>query len=143
MFLQDSWSFIPFFTGYIVGIFVIFSLRRYFKKKFYLKIFYAIIKLLFIYIKELISSSILIIQQILRPKLNIEPGIFSFETKLKGDYEITLLALLINLTPGSVILEVSHDNKEFLVHTIDMPVSSKMVKQALKTFEIAIMEVTR
>lgn len=92
---------------------------------------------------ELIVSSVLIIKQILRPKLNITPGIFSFETELEGDMEVTVLALLLTLTPGSVVLEIAEDNKVFYIHAMDIPESRDAVLKAKETFEKAIMEVTR
>ena len=104
MFLQDEWSVLTFFSGYLVGLLVLFMLRRYLPTYFYLLTFLAIIKLLFVFIGELITSSILVIRQVLRPKINITPGIFTLKTDLEGDLEVTLLALLLTLTPGSVVV---------------------------------------
>lgn len=83
------------------------------------------------------------IRQIVRPKLDITPGIFSFETELKGDLEITVLALLLTLTPGSVVLEIAEDKNVFYIHAMDIPESRDAVLKAKETFEKAIMEVTR
>ncbi len=96
-----------------------------------------------IFNRELISSSVLIIRQILSPKLNFTPGIFTYETKLKGDWEITALSLLIMLTPGSVVVEISPSNNVFYIHAMDVPESKNAVLRALTKFEKAIMEVTR
>ena len=78
----------------------------------------AILKLFFVFIWELFTSSILVIRQVIRPKINITPGIFTLETELEGELEVTLLALLLSLTPGSVVVEVSHDNKVFYIHAV-------------------------
>ena len=55
------------------------------------------IKLLFIFISELTQSSVLVLKQILSPKLKIQPGIFKYETVLKSDLEITMISLLLTL----------------------------------------------
>src|SRR5699024_7080038 len=143
MFFQDSWSGAQFVTGFIVGLFIIYSMRRYFNTKFYLKTLFDAIKLIFIFIKEIILSSILVIKQILEPKMSIKPGVIVYDTMLESDIEVTLISLLITLTPGSVVIEVSDDNKQLLLHIMDMPVSSKLVLNSLKIYEKAIMEVTR
>ena len=143
MFLNDTWSILSLFTGYLVGLVVILSMRKFFPTRFYIITLFAVVKLFFVFIRELISSSVLVIRQILRPKLNITPGIFTMKTELEGEWEITLLALLLSLTPGSVVLEVSPDNKTFYIHAMDIPASSNAVLQAKDSFEKAIREVTR
>lgn len=143
MFLQDDWSVLTFFSGYLFGLFVLFILRRFFKAKFYLFTLHAVVKLFLIFIWEMFVSSILVISKIIKPKIDIKPGIFSFETSLEGDIEVTLLALLITLTPGSVVMEISPDNKIFYTHTMDIPEMSNAVLESKDKFEDAIKKVTR
>ncbi|RKD73452.1 MULTISPECIES: Na+/H+ antiporter subunit E [Sinobaca] len=130
-------------TGYVIGLVLIFSFRRFFPKEFYLWKLWSITKLLFIFIRELVSSSILVIRQILRPRLNITPGIFKLETELSTDWEITFLAMLLMLTPGSVVMEVSAEGNVLYIHAMDIPESQNKVIATKNSFEQAIMEVTR
>lgn len=143
MFFQDEWSILSFFGGYLVGILVLFSLRRFFPASFYLKRFYSILKLFLLFISEAVSSSIYVIRQVIGPKVDITPGIFKTETELEGNLEITLLALLLTLTPGSVVMEVSADNKVFYIHGLNLPESEHAVIQSKIKYEKAIKEVTR
>lgn len=143
MFLQEEWSALAFIGGYIVGFIVLLMIRRFLPTSFYGKRFVAIIKLFFVFIAELMSSSLLVARQILSPKIKVTPGIFRLETELEGELEVTLLALLLSLTPGSVVVEVSHDSKAFFIHAMDIPESSDSVIKSKKVFEKAIKEVTR
>jgi len=143
MFLQDDWSVLTFFSGYLFGLLVLYILRRYLPTKFYLVTLLAIVQLFLVFIYELFTSSILVIRQILRPAINITPGIFTLDTELEGDLEVTLLALLLTLTPGSVVVEVSSDSKKFYIHAMDIPESSNAVLQSQAKFEKAIKKVTR
>ncbi|HHU16920.1 MAG: Na+/H+ antiporter subunit E [Anaerovoracaceae bacterium] len=143
VFFQDDWSVLTFFSGYLFGLFVIFILRRFLPTKFYLFTLHAVFRLILLFITEIIVSSIVVISIIIRPKMNIKPGIFSMETTLKGDVEVTLLALLITLTPGSVVVEISEDNKIFYIHTMDIPDLSNSVLKSKDRFENAIKKVTR
>ncbi len=140
---EEELTISTFFAGFLVGIGIVFLMHRFFGTQFYLRRLFSIIKLVFIFIRELASSSILISKQILSPKLGIKPGIFTYTTELKGDWEITTLALLLTLTPGSVVMEVSQDGNTFFIHAMDMEVSKTDVLKSLKKFEKAIMEVTR
>jgi len=143
MFLQDQWSILSFFSGYLVGVFIVFSMRRFFPTRFYLLSLLAISKLLLVFIQELISSSVLVVKQVIRPKINITPGIFKLETELEGDLEVTLLSLLITLTPGSVVMEVSPEGNVLYIHAMDVEQSKDALLSQLGNFEKAIMEVTR
>ncbi|WP_096273282.1 Na+/H+ antiporter subunit E [Paucisalibacillus globulus] len=142
MFFQDEWNFLSFLSGYIVGLIILFFMRRFFQKPFYLFFVWAALKLLFVFARELMSSAIVVIGQILRPK-NITPGIFKIDTDLEGDVEITLLSLLICLTPGSVVMEVTPDGKSLYVHAMDIPDSKESVLKSQIIFERAIKDVTR
>jgi multicomponent Na+:H+ antiporter subunit E len=143
MLLHDDWDIISFFSGYLIGIVILFALRRFFPKSFYLYMIFAIVKLFLLFIRELVSSSIVVVRQVIRPKIDINPGIFTLETELEGNWEVTLLALLLNLTPGSVVVEVSPNNRVFYIHAMDIPESKNSVIKAMQTFEMAIKEVTR
>lgn len=130
-------------TGFFIGIVIVFMMRRFFGGRFYLHRFYSVIKLILIFINEIIQSSIVVIKHILSAKINIEPGIFTYKTPLRGDWEVTTLALLLTLTPGSVVMEVSPEGNVFYIHAMDINRYKADLERSLKKFEKAIMEVTR
>lgn len=132
-----------FLTGFVFGAFIILFMRRFFGQQFYLRRVIMTMKLVLIFISEIFQSSILVLKQILNPKLKLTPGIFKYETVLKSDGEVTTLALLLTLTPGSVVMEVSPEGNVFYVHALDIENSKEFLFNSLKRFEKAIMEVTR
>ncbi len=143
MLLQDKWSFPSFFAGYLVGAVILFFMRRFFSNSFYLGTFFSTLKLLFVFMKELVSSTVLVLKQVTRRKIDVQPGVFALKTDLNGDWEIPILALLLSLTPGSVVLEISPDNKTFFIHAMDMKESKQSIIKSKMRFEKAIKEVTR
>lgn len=140
---EDEIIITTFFAGFLVGIGVIFLLHRFFGTRFYLRRVYAAFKLLLIFIWELIQSSVLVLKQILSPRLKIQPGIFRYETVLRSDLEVTMISLLLTLTPGSVVMEVSPEGNVLYVHAMDVENERGAILSQLKNFEKAIMEVTR
>lgn len=132
-----------FFSGFVVGVVILYIMHRFFGTKFYLRRLFKMILLVLLFIRELISSSFSVMKQILTPKLNITPGIFTYKTNLIGEWEITALALLLTLTPGSVVMEVSEEGNVFYIHAMDLEESKESVIRSIAKFENAIMEVTR
>src|SRR5699024_1383142 len=140
---QNSFYFTTFGQGFIVGLFIVFLMRRFFGGQFYLIGAYSIIKLLFLFISEILQSSVVVIKHILSPEINIEPGIFTYKTVLEGEWEVTILALLLTLTPVSVVMEINPDGDVFYIHAMDINRYQADLETSLKKFEKAIMEVTR
>ncbi|WP_209122953.1 Na+/H+ antiporter subunit E [Alkalihalobacillus sp. BA299] len=143
MFLKNDWTSVTFVLGYLLGLVLLFILRRFLPGRFYLWSILAIVRLFLIFMRELVLSNVQVIKQIISPRLDIQPGIFAYPTELKSDWEITTLACLITLTPGTLVVDISDDNKVLYVHAMDLENSKEVIKQIQDTFEKAIMEVTR
>src|SRR5690606_19197452 len=78
-----------------------------------------IVSLTILFVKELIVSSWRVLILVLKPDPDLKPGIFTYELAVDRDFEITLLANLIALTPGTLTLDVSEDRRMLYVHAID------------------------
>lgn len=143
MFLTNSYDFASFFGGFLIGLFMILVLRRFFNHRFYLWNVYAVIKLLLLFIKELILSNLEILKIIIKPKLDVRPGIFALPIDVKKDWEITVLANLITLTPGTLVIDVSDDRKLLYVHAMDITDVDEAINSIKNSFEKAIKEVSR
>lgn len=140
---EDEARFATFFAGFLVGIVIIFLMHRFFGQQFYLRRLYCILKLIIIFNLELLQSAVLVMRHIVSPKVDIKPGIFTYKTKLKSDWEVTLLAMLLTLTPGSVVMEVSPEGNIFYIHALDIERYKALLLRSLGKFEKAITEVTR
>lgn len=142
---EEHFSASVFVTGFLVGIVVVFIMHRYrfFGEKFYILRVYAAIKLILLYIYELIVSGIIVMKHILSPKGELYPGIFKYKTNLKSDWEVSLLAMLLTFSPGSVVMEIDPETNEFYVHAMDIKNYKENLLQFLVKFEKAITEVTR
>lgn len=140
---EDYFRFQTFVAGFLVGIGIVFLMRRFFGVRFYLHRLFSVFKLFLIFIMETLLSAITVIKQIVSPQINIKPGIFRYETILRGEWEVTTLALLLTLTPGSVVMEVTPEGNVFYIHAMDIERFRGDLERSLAKFEKAIMEVTR
>ncbi|MEH7181198.1 Na+/H+ antiporter subunit E [Neobacillus vireti] len=143
MFIKVSYDPISFIKGYIFGLLVIFVLRRYFHSRFYLFRLWSFFKLILIFIRELILSNVAIVKVVLKPKLDMRPAIFAMDTELTQDWQITLLSSLITLTPGTLVIDVSEDNKTLFIHAMNIGEVEDEIKSIKSSFEKAILEVSR
>src|SRR5699024_3322399 len=143
MFLTASYSVIVVVGGYIVGVILLLILIRVFSGSFYLKRVYKIVVLFLIFLRELILSNLDIVKLVYQRKPDFEPGIFAMPLEVKSNWEITLLANLITLTPGTLSIALTDDNSHIFIHAIHIDDKEQSIYEIKNTFEKAIMEVTR
>lgn len=143
MFLSEDYSFQSFLFGYIIGALLLYLLNRFFPSRFYLYPMYKILVLVAIFTRELILSNISIVKLVYARKLDFEPGIFEMPIEVTRSWEITLLANLITLTPGTLTVAISEDQKRFFIHAMDIDDKEESIHEIKNTFEKAIMEVTQ
>ncbi|MFS0672887.1 Na+/H+ antiporter subunit E [Ornithinibacillus sp. 179-J 7C1 HS] len=143
MFLSESYTLSSFIAGYIWGILLVLLLNRFIPGRFYGIRVVKIVNLLLLFVKEVILSNISILKLVYTPKPEIEPGIFALPLEVKTNWEITILAHLISLTPGTLSVAVSDNNDILYIHAMDIDEVDKSVKEIKDSFEKAILEVTR
>lgn len=141
---EDEFKFTTFFSGFLIGLIVIYILHRFFGEEFYLKKIWVAIKFLAIYLYQLLTSSISTINYIMFKTKEMNPGLLSYETSLKNDWAITFLTILIIITPGSTVIRISKDTNKFFIHSIDVSEKDKQnLLRSIKQYEDLILEVTR
>jgi multicomponent Na+:H+ antiporter subunit E len=143
MFMTVSFSPAGFTIGFIVGLGIIILMRRFFSYRLYTSRAWAITSLLLLFLKELFLSSIQVLRIVIKPHMDLKPAIFELETELKEDWEITLLSALITLTPGTLVVGISDDQKRLYIHALDFDDIDEAVNSIKDTFERAILEVSR
>lgn len=143
MFLNNDWTPSGFIIGYALGVIVLVALRRFFDGRLYLAKIWAVLKLIALLLRELIASSYVVVKAVLRPSLNIRPAILMYHTELESDWEVAVLITLLCLTPGSVVLEVSKDNRTLYIHAMDIRDAEQFDANIRNKFERAILEVSR
>ncbi|MFD1991632.1 Na+/H+ antiporter subunit E [Paenibacillus nicotianae] len=143
MSLHTTWDTLNFAIGYLIGLLLIYIMRRFFAREFYGIKIWAVIKLLVLFIKELIVSSMVVLKHIISPRLKFKPGILTYQTELTSDWELTLLSTLVTLTPGTILIEISRDQHLVYIHAMDIQDAEELSAHIRGTFEQAIKEVTR
>jgi len=73
----------------------------------------------------------------------IRPAIVAFPLSVTSDPEITLLANLITLTPGTLSLDVSADRKFLYIHVLALEGRDKLIADIAAGFEAKVREVYR
>lgn len=76
--------------------------------------------LVLVFLWELLKSGLRVAYAVLRPTLRIRPGVIAYPLDVTTGREITVLANLISLTPGTLSLEVSDDRRVLYIHALSV-----------------------
>ena len=78
------------------------------------------IKLAGFFIREMVMANVKVAIDVLRPVTSIRPAVVAIPLDVTSDAEILLLSMLINITPGSVTIDLSADRRTLYVHVMHM-----------------------
>jgi multicomponent Na+:H+ antiporter subunit E len=76
------------------------------------------LSLLLYFLKEMFVANIKIAFDIITPRLYMRPTVIAYPLLAKTDLEISLLACMITLTPGTLSLDVSEDKQTLYIHAL-------------------------
>lgn len=103
----------------------------------------AVIFLFGFLLRQFVVANVKMAIDVMAPKHRIRPGIVRVPLDATDDYELLLLSTLINLTPGSIALDVSNDRSVLYVHVMHLT-TPEAVRAEIKTgFERRVLEVLR
>ncbi|CDZ73183.1 Multisubunit Na+/H+ antiporter, MnhE subunit [Neorhizobium galegae bv. orientalis] len=129
--------------GFALSTLVLWIVRDEMGARGYWRRLGRILSLLALFLKELALSAWKVAVLVMSPRMDLKPGIFAFPLTVTRDFEITLLANLITLTPGTLSVDVSEDRRTLFVHAIDCSDIEATKRDIANGFERKIMEAFR
>lgn len=142
--LQGVFSLSNLIVGYVIGYAVLAALARGgVVSPNYRKKVRAVLSLAAFLLRAFVVANIKMAIDVLRSKQYLDPGIVSVPLDAREDHEILMLTTIINLTPGTIALDVSTDRKTIYLHVMHI-VSPESVRAEIKgSFERRVLEITR
>ena len=141
--LTGSFTLANFAFGLLLGVVALYLVREQIGPPRSFSRGGRILSLAVLFIYELLLSGWRVARLVMSRKMDLQPGIFAYPLKVDRDFEITLLANLITLTPGTLSVDVSADRRVLFVHAIDCSDADKAVRDIRDGFERKILEAFR
>lgn len=129
-----------FFLGYI-ALYLLYP-HAGMKSSYFLKTAQGIRFTLF-FMKELIVSSWRVALDVMNPLPQMRPGVIGIPLDAETDLEITMLANVISLTPGTLSLDVSEDRKTLYIHAMYVLNPDDLRKEIKDGLEKRLLELLR
>ena len=129
--------------GFIVGYSVLFIAQRSMGSTTYFHKLGHVLRFAVFYVWELILANLRVAYDVMVPTYRMRPGVVAIPLDAKTDVEITMLANLITLTPGSVSLDVSSDRRFLYLHAMYIADVEEFRESVKNTIERRVLEVLR
>ncbi|WP_187296186.1 Na+/H+ antiporter subunit E [Tepidibacter mesophilus] len=101
--------------------------------------FIYIIQYIFVLIVEVVKANIDVAKIVLSPKIDINPVVVNFRTRLKSDLCRVILANSITLTPGTMTIVMEND--VYIVHCLKKQFTDGFVDSKFENILLKIEEI--
>ncbi len=134
-----------FALGFLLGLVILLATRQAVGTPEYAVKFRMVLVLVAFFIYELFISNLRVAWDVVQPRRRFHSAILAIPLDARTDTEITVLASLLTLTPGTTSIDVADDRRTLFIHVIDVnPNELEQTKREIKRgFERRILEVTR
>lgn len=130
--------------GYALGFVTLFLARPLFQDsdRYFLRV-PRFVRLSWLFVYDLVVSSLRVAVDVLRPVPTNRPGIVAVPLKCTTDAELLLLSSLVTLTPGSLSLDLSEDQSCLFVHGMFVDDPDAFRKEISEDLEPLVLEAMR
>jgi multicomponent Na+:H+ antiporter subunit E len=128
-------------AGFVLGYFMLWVTQYVLGTSNYFTKVRRILELIALFLKELVKANMRVAYSVLTPYDRMDPGIVAVPLDITSDAEITLLANMITLTPGTLSLDVSDDRRVLYVHGMHIRDIEAFRREIKEGFEKKVREV--
>ena len=129
--------------GFFAGFATIYVSRRATGAETYTYKVGRLARLFIVFVRELVEANLRLAWDILTPRHKSRPAIVAIPLDASSDIEITLLANLITLTPGTLSLHVTEDRSVLYIHSVYARNADELRRSIKEGLERRILELTR
>lgn len=130
-------------VGFVVGFLILYAVRRLLRPSRYFEKLWQSVRLASLFAWELLLANLRIAYEVATPSHSMRPGVVAIPLDAETDAEITLLANLITLTPGTLSLDVSDDRRVLYIHAMYVDDAEELRRSIKDGFEKRVMELLR
>lgn len=142
--LQGEFSLTNLVVGYLLGYLILSALARGgVLPSTYGKKVRATVSLAVFLFWAFIVANIRMAIDVVRSQRHLAPGIVGVPLDAHSDYEILMLSTMINLTPGTIVVDVANDRSVLFLHVMNVMSPDEVRAEIKGSFERRVLEITR
>lgn len=141
--MTGKWTVSNFLLGYAIGYVLTWFGRSPSQPTSYFRKVTLIFEFALFVLWELLKANMRVAYDVITLRHHMRPGIVAVPLEVTTDAEITLLANLITLTPGTLTLDISTDRRVLYVHGMYIDDTESFKREIKSGFERRVLELLR
>ncbi|HWH36633.1 MAG TPA: Na+/H+ antiporter subunit E [Candidatus Limnocylindrales bacterium] len=129
--------------GFALGYVALFLAQRVAGESQYFGRAGRVMSFLGFYLVEILKANLRVAADVVTPGHRSRPGIVAIPLDARTDAEITILANLLTMTPGSLSMDVSDDRRVLYVHAMFVEDAEEFRREIKESFERRVLEMLR
>jgi multicomponent Na+:H+ antiporter subunit E len=130
-------------VGFLVGYGVLLLTQRVIGTSPYFRRLRRVISFIGFFLWELLLANLRVAHDVVTPPLYARPGVIAIPLEARTAVEVTLLANLLTLTPGTLSLDVSDDGRVLYLHAMFIDDPERFRRRIKDGLERRLLEVLR
>lgn len=131
------------FTGFLLGYMILYFVQDLLGLSLKTLKIRPVAGLVAFFLRDLVAANLRVAYDVVTPKHRMRPGVIALPLDAQTDEEITLLANLITLTPGTLILDVSPDRRRLFIHVMYLDKPEDVRREIKDGLERRLLKVMR
>ena len=132
-----------FFEGFVLGVFISITAKHKFQAKSVIAKTPKTARFVLFVLYEVLRANFKVAYDIVTPKHHMKPGIVAYPLTANTDIEITLLAHIVTLTPGTLAIDISSDRNTMFIHAMYIDDIKEFIAEIKNNFENPLLEILR
>jgi multicomponent Na+:H+ antiporter subunit E len=129
--------------GFALGYIALYLAQRIFGQSAYFGRVGRVLRFAAFYFGELFKANWRVATDVVTPRHRSRPGIVAVPLDARTDAEITVLANLLTMTPGTLSIDVSDDRRVLYVHAMFVEDAVEFRREIKENFERRVLEMLR
>jgi multicomponent K+:H+ antiporter subunit E len=141
LFLNESTAVGHIVFGGILAVFLPLFCQKFLLQTNEIKHPKIIIKFIFVVLYDIVMANFAVAKLVLGSMNKLKPGFVEVPVELENEFAMTLFASVITLTPGTVSVYLSDDNKMLLLHVLDLDDADALIYEVKNRYEMPLKEI--
>ncbi len=129
--------------GFCAGYLALWWLSPILGGQTYFRFLPKVLRFLLFVLREIVLCNLRVAWDVVTPRAYRRPGIVAVPLDARTDEEITILANLVTLTPGTVSLEISPDRRVLYVHAMFAEDPEAIRREVKQEYERRVLDLLR
>jgi multicomponent Na+:H+ antiporter subunit E len=132
-----------FIFGFLISFGILYIINTNSQDRKYFTILPKLLSFFMFMSWEIVKANLVTVKESLYAKSKLKPAVVKVPLTVESDLEITILAIMVSVTPGTLVMDISDDKKVMYVHVMHVSNKQDFIDEVKNKFEKRLLEILK